>query len=47
MLVGSVLNVALDVNGSITDPGRMLASVPSLMALVEAGAKVVVTAHLG
>ncbi|MBF6477888.1 phosphoglycerate kinase, partial [Nocardia cyriacigeorgica] len=37
----------LDDNGTITDPGRILASVPTLKALVEAGAKVVVTAHLG
>ena len=32
---------------TITDPGRILASLPTLNALVEAGAKVVVTAHLG
>ncbi len=42
----SDLNVPLD-NGTITDPGRITASVPTLKALVDAGAKVVVTAHLG
>ncbi|RJO68309.1 phosphoglycerate kinase [Nocardia panacis] len=46
VLVRSDLNVPLD-NGVITDPGRIIASVPTLRALVEAGAKVVVTAHLG
>ncbi|OHU99499.1 phosphoglycerate kinase [Mycobacterium talmoniae] len=47
VLVRSDLNVPLDDAGSITDPGRITASVPTLQALVEAGAKVVVTAHLG
>ena len=47
MLVRSDLNVPLDDNGAITDPGRIIASVPTLKALAEAGAKVVVTAHLG
>ncbi|MEV6335024.1 phosphoglycerate kinase [Nocardia vinacea] len=47
VLVRSDLNVPLDENGEITDPGRIIASVPTLKALVEAGAKVVVTAHLG
>lgn len=42
----SDLNVPLD-DGSITDPGRITASVPTLKALLDAGAKVVVTAHLG
>lgn len=46
VLVRSDLNVPLD-NGEITDPGRIIASVPTLRALVEAGAKVIVTAHLG
>jgi phosphoglycerate kinase len=46
VLVRSDLNVPLD-NGVITDPGRIIASVPTIKALVEAGAKVVVTAHLG
>lgn len=47
VLVRSDLNVPLDDNGNITDPGRIIASVPTLKALAEAGAKVVVTAHLG
>jgi phosphoglycerate kinase len=46
VLVRSDLNVPLD-DGVITDPGRIIASVPTLKALVDAGAKVVVTAHLG
>jgi phosphoglycerate kinase len=51
VLVRSDLNVPLDFDaggdGAITDPGRITASLPTLKALVEAGAKVVVTAHLG
>jgi phosphoglycerate kinase len=47
VLVRSDLNVPLDDEGNITDPGRILASVPTLKALSEAGAKVVVAAHLG
>jgi phosphoglycerate kinase len=47
VLVRSDLNVPLDDEGNITDPGRILASVPTLKALSDAGAKVVVTAHLG
>lgn len=47
VLVRSDLNVPLDDDGNITDAGRITASVPTLKALVEAGAKVVVTAHLG
>ncbi|MDT5348966.1 MAG: phosphoglycerate kinase [Mycobacterium sp.] len=50
VLVRSDLNVPLDysgLEGTITDPGRITASVPTLQALVDAGAKVVVTAHLG
>ncbi|WP_254205931.1 phosphoglycerate kinase [Nocardia alni] len=46
VLVRSDLNVPLD-NGVITDQGRIIASVPTIKALVEAGAKVVLTAHLG
>ena len=46
VLVRSDLNVPLD-DGTITDPGRIIASVPTLKALSDAGAKVVVTAHLG
>jgi phosphoglycerate kinase len=47
VLVRSDLNVPLDDDGTITDPGRIIASVPTLKALSDAGAKVVVTAHLG
>jgi phosphoglycerate kinase len=47
VLVRSDLNVPLDDNRNITDPGRIIASVPTLQALADAGAKVVVTAHLG
>ncbi|MDT5328702.1 MAG: phosphoglycerate kinase [Mycobacterium sp.] len=47
VLVRSDLNVPLDDEGNITDPGRIIASVPTLKALADAGAKVVVTAHLG
>lgn len=46
VLVRSDLNVPLD-DGTITDPGRIIASVPTLKALSDAGAKVIVTAHLG
>jgi phosphoglycerate kinase len=47
VLVRSDLNVPLDDDGAITDAGRITASVPTLKALVDAGAKVVVTSHLG
>jgi phosphoglycerate kinase len=47
VLVRSDLNVPLDDSGDITDPGRIIASAPTLKALADAGAKVVVTAHLG
>jgi phosphoglycerate kinase len=47
VLVRSDLNVPLDDDRNITDPGRVIASVPTLKELSDAGAKVVVTAHLG
>ncbi len=47
VLVRSDLNVPLDDDRNITDPGRIIASVPTLKLLSDAGAKVVVTAHLG
>lgn len=47
VLVRSDLNVPLDDHRHISDPGRIIASAPTLKALAEAGAKVVVTAHLG
>ena len=46
VLVRSDLNVPLK-DGTITDPGRIDASVPTLKSLSDAGAKVVVMAHLG
>ncbi|GAB49098.1 phosphoglycerate kinase [Mobilicoccus pelagius] len=47
VLVRSDLNVPLDENRTITDDGRVRASVPTLKKLSDAGAKVVVVAHLG
>ncbi len=51
VLVRSDLNVPLDAGedgqSRITDEGRIRASVPTIQALSEAGAKVVVMAHLG
>ena len=46
VLVRSDLNVPLD-GTTITDDGRIRASAPTLKALAGAGARVVVTAHLG
>src|SRR4051795_4784847 len=46
VLVRSDLNVPLD-GTRITDDGRIRASVPTIKALTDAGARVVVTAHLG
>lgn len=47
VLVRSDLNVPLDDDGNITDAGRIDASLPTLKALLNAGAKVIVMAHLG
>ncbi len=47
VLVRCDLNVPLDDTGNVTDAGRIDASVPTLKALSDAGAKVIVTAHLG
>jgi len=50
VLVRSDLNVPLDSSGDaprITDDGRVRASVPTLRRLLDAGARVVVVAHLG
>lgn len=46
VLVRSDLNVPLD-GSVITDDGRIRASVPTIRRLANAGARVVVTAHLG
>ena len=47
VLVRSDLNVPLDDDRNITDDGRIRASVPTITALAEAGAQVVIMAHLG
>ncbi|MCT1443029.1 phosphoglycerate kinase [Corynebacterium glucuronolyticum] len=47
VLVRSDFNVPLDDDRNITDKGRITASLPTLKALVDAGAKVVIMAHLG
>ncbi|GEP32540.1 phosphoglycerate kinase [Nocardioides szechwanensis] len=46
VLVRSDLNVPLD-GTTITDDGRIRASVPTIRSLVDAGARVAVVAHLG
>ncbi|QDP97528.1 phosphoglycerate kinase [Microlunatus elymi] len=46
VLIRCDLNVPLD-DGRITDDGRIRASVPTLTQLREAGAKIIVLAHLG
>jgi phosphoglycerate kinase len=49
VLVRSDLNVPMDFDGdgTISDDGRVRASLPTIQALAEAGARVVVCAHLG
>lgn len=47
ILVRSDFNVPLDEHGNITDAGRIDASLPTLQALIDGGAKVIVLAHLG
>ena len=46
VLVRADLNVPLK-DKVITDPGRIDASLPTIKALTEAGARVIVAAHLG
>jgi len=46
ILVRCDFNVPLD-GSTITDPGRITAALPTLEALLDAGAALVVTAHLG
>lgn len=47
VIVRSDFNVPLNDDREITDKGRIIASLPTLQALSEAGAKVIVMAHLG
>ncbi len=47
VLVRSDFNVPLDDDGNITDAGRIDASLPTIKALIDGGAKVILTAHLG
>jgi len=48
VLLRADLNVPLDKNtGAITDDGRIRASLPTLQALRDAGARVIVISHLG
>ena len=47
VLVRSDFNVPLDDGGNITDSGRITASLPTIKALIEGGAKVILSAHLG
>ena len=47
VLVRSDLNVPLDEHSTITDDGRIRASIPTIRQLSEAGARVIVVAHLG
>ncbi|MDO5064726.1 MAG: phosphoglycerate kinase [Actinomyces bowdenii] len=47
VLVRSDFNVPLDKSKHITDDGRIQAALPTLRTLLDAGAKVIITAHLG
>ena len=47
VLVRSDFNVPLDAGKNITDDGRIRAALPTLKLLLDAGAKVIVVAHLG
>lgn len=47
VLVRSDFNVPLDAEKNITDDGRIQAALPTLRLLLDAGAKVIIVAHLG
>lgn len=47
VFVRSDFNVPLDKDKNITDDGRIRAALPTLTRLIDAGAKVIVSAHLG
>lgn len=47
VLLRSDFNVPLDADQNITDDGRIRAALPTIKLLLDAGAKVVIAAHLG
>lgn len=47
VLVRSDFNVPLDADKNITDDGRIQAALPTLKTLIDAGAKIIIVAHLG